>query len=108
MISNDNKRNEPIDLSGTLNDSGSNGQLPMQNFYPIGTPKVIQWVIKCSGGSIKNREQASYVIFGFVALMIIISLFLIFGSGGGISTKTKSPKSDIINTPQPREGTIPR
>ncbi len=42
------------------------------------TPKVIQWTMKYSGGLIKNKNQAQYVLLGFVILAIIISLFLFF------------------------------
>ena len=50
-------------------------------------PKLIQWTIKYSGGLIKTEKQAIWVILGFVAVAIIISLFLIFGSGTEISEK---------------------
>lgn len=42
-------------------------------------PKMVQWVIKISGGSIKNEKQAQYVLLIFVVIMIGISLFLFFG-----------------------------
>lgn len=43
------------------------------------TPKIILWVIKYSGGYIKNEKQASYALLVFAVLAIIISLFLFFG-----------------------------
>ena len=53
------------------------------------TPKiiewVIEWVIKYSGGYVKDEKQASHVLIGFVVLAIIISLFLIFSGGSDIS-----------------------
>lgn len=42
-------------------------------------PKMIQLVMKYSGGAVKDRRQAEYVLFGLSVLMIIISLFLFFG-----------------------------
>ena len=45
------------------------------------TPKMIQWVIKYSGGLVKNERQANFVLIGIITLTIIISLILIFGSG---------------------------
>ena len=45
------------------------------------TPKIVQWVIKYSGGAIKDEKQANYVLIGFVAVTIIFSLFLFFGGG---------------------------
>jgi hypothetical protein len=46
------------------------------------TPKIVQLVIKYSGGAIKDEQQASYVLIGFVVLAIIVSLFLFFGGSG--------------------------
>lgn len=45
-------------------------------------PKIVKLVVKCSGGLIKEESQAYYVLFGFVVLAIIVSLFLVFGGGG--------------------------
>jgi len=52
-------------------------QQSTQIFFPE-TPKIIQWVIKYSGGLIKDERQANYVLIGFVVVMIIISLVLVF------------------------------
>ena len=41
-------------------------------------PKLTALVIKYSGGSIKDRRQAEYILLGFVIVAIIISLFLFF------------------------------
>ena len=49
------------------------------------TPKIIQWVIKYSGGLIKDENQANYVLLGFVVLVIFISFFLFLGGGSNIS-----------------------
>lgn len=87
------ENNEGIDLSGEVKDSDKgvkfqNGewQRPTQIFFP-GTPKIIQWVVKYSGGLIKDERQANYVIFGFVVLAIILSLFFIFSGGSSKSEK---------------------
>lgn len=50
--------------------------------YESETPRMTRWVIKYSSGLIKNEKQANYVLLGFAALVIIISLFLFFGGGG--------------------------
>ena len=52
-----------------------------QHFF-ADTPKMVQWVIKYSGGLVKNEKQANFVLISIIALAIIISLVLIFGSGG--------------------------
>jgi len=81
----DNKNNEGIDLSGSLKDSDTGVKFEEyrapRSYYP-GTPKIIQWVIKYSGGLVKDEKQAIYVLIGFVVVVIIISLFLFFGGGG--------------------------
>ena len=53
------------------------------------TPKIVGWVIKYSGGYIKDERQANYVLIGFVVLAIGVSLFLIFG--GSSSNNKKIP-----------------
>ena len=56
-------------------------QQSTQIFFPE-TPKMIRWVIKCSGGLIKDERQANYVLIGFVVVATIVVLFLFFGGGG--------------------------
>ncbi|MEX0931065.1 MAG: hypothetical protein WDZ68_02095, partial [Candidatus Paceibacterota bacterium] len=82
-----NNDDKGIDLSGALDDSsskvkfeGEEFQRPAQAFQSQ-TPKVVRWVITYSAGYIKDEKQASYAILGFVALAIIVSLFLFFGGG---------------------------
>lgn len=52
-------------------------------------PKMPQWIINHSGGKIKNENTANFVLILFVILIIIISLFLIFGG------KTTGSSEDI-------------
>ena len=42
-------------------------------------PKIIQWVITYSGGYIKNKKQAMYVLLGFFVIAIIFSFILFVG-----------------------------
>jgi len=86
-----NKDNRGIDLSHALDDSRSGvkfegEQRYARSYYPK-TPKVIQWVMKYSGGLVKDEKQAIYVLIGFVAVAIVVSLFLVFG-GGSSANKT--------------------
>jgi hypothetical protein len=97
-----NEDNKGIDLSGALDDSSTGvkfegEQQSARSFYTE-TPKIIQWVIKYSGGYIKNEKQASYAILGFVALAIIISLFLVFG--GGEEARFEAPSGQKIIYPE--------
>ena len=99
----ENKNNkEGTDLSSALKDSSTGvifqdkWQRPTQTFYP-GTPKMIRWVIKYSVGLIKDEKQASYVLIGFVAVAIIVSLFLVFSGG---NKNTEAIPEPFINKPQ--------
>lgn len=46
------------------------------------TPKVIELVMKYSGGYIKDKKQASYVVWGFIVITLIVSFSLFFGGSG--------------------------
>ena len=49
------------------------------------TPKLVQVVIKYSGGLIKNEKHATYVLFGFVLIVTLVSFFLVFGGKGDVN-----------------------
>jgi len=85
---NQNNEDKKIDLSHALDDSSSRitfedeeFQRPVQSFQTQ-TPKIIQWVIKYSGGAIKDEKQADYVLIGFVALAVIVASTFMFSGGG--------------------------
>ena len=59
------------------------------------TPRMIELVMKYSGGSVKNEKQAQYVLLGFVVAAIVISLFLFTSS-----KKSEVPIIDIKNIDQ--------
>ena len=86
-----NEDNKGIDLSHALDDSSSRikfeGEQQYVRPYYSDTPKIIQLVMKYSGGLVKDEKQANYVLIGFVAVAIIVSLFLLFG------LHTKTPKA---------------
>lgn len=43
--------------------------------------KIVQWIIKYSGGTVKDENQANYVLVVSVIVMIVCSFFLLFGVG---------------------------
>ena len=63
------------------------------------TPKIIQKVIRYSGGYIENERQASYVVLGFVVFAIIISLFLFFGDSSSNDERVTPsiPAAEVVN-----------
>jgi hypothetical protein len=50
-------------------------------------PAMAGWVIKSSGGLIKNEKQASYVLVGFVILAVIIFSATVFDNNIEIPKK---------------------
>jgi len=63
------------------------------------TPNILQWVIKYSGGVVKDEKQASYVLIGFVVVAIVVSLFLFFG-GRESKAKFEAPPGQKIIYPE--------
>ncbi|MDP3778922.1 MAG: hypothetical protein Q8R30_02640 [bacterium] len=64
--------------------------------YDHGTSPIIQWVIKYSGGLVKDEKQAGYALIGFAVLAIVVTLVVIFG--GGNARRPLSP-DDLRLTP---------
>lgn len=59
---------------------------------------LIQWVMRVSGRRIHDIKQANYVLLFVAGVIIVISsVFILFGSGSGI----KQPTKELINRPQP-------
>jgi hypothetical protein len=67
------------------------------SFVNSNTPKMIGWVIDYSGGLVKDERGASYVLFGLVGLIVIVSLFLLF-SGGRVNNPP-SAEEVFLTTP---------
>jgi hypothetical protein len=57
-----------------------------KNYKAPETSRMAQWVMKISGGVIKEEQQAEYVLLGFALIVIIVSLFLVFG---GVNQQNK-------------------
>ena len=89
-----------MDLSKRPNESAAksqSGQWSSGPYVSPTAPKIIRWVIKYSGGLIRNEKQAFYFISGFILIAFIIALLLIFGGGGG------GEKEDLENFSPPAE-----
>ena len=59
-------------------------------------PKIVQWVIKYSGGLIKDEKRASYILLGFVAINIIVMLILLTSNGRSGAKLEAPPGYEII------------
>ena len=73
------KNNEEIDLSGLIKDSETGVEFEEYKrlrFYYSDTPKIVQWVIRYSGGLVKDEKQSIYVLLGLVGLLSIIAIIL--------------------------------
>lgn len=96
---------EGIDLSRALDNSAGRVtfdreefQRPMQSFQTE-TPRIVQWVIKYSGGYIKDERQAQYLLVGLVVVAIVVVPLLLF-RGGGNKTELKAPPGQKIIYPE--------
>ena len=88
------ENNNGIDLSKYLDHStekSQTGQRFLGSHVSPTAPKIIQLVIKYSGGLVKDEKQANYVILGFVVLVIVTVIVIVMSSGSN----------------QPRPGSIP-
>ena len=71
-----------IDLSGYLSNApaAQTGWRAVKYYRESANPKIVQWVVRYSGGLVKGERQASYVLLGFVVLAFGVALFLVFGT----------------------------
>ena len=69
----------------------SQGYSAVKYYVEPTDPKIVKWVMKYSGGLVKNSNQASYVILAVVILMVIVSIFLIFTAGPKIPPQPPTP-----------------
>src|SRR3989338_4240130 len=44
-------------------------------------PKMVRWIMKVSGGAIKDQRQAKYALLVFVVLVIIFAVVIFMMSG---------------------------
>ena len=76
---------------------GEKFQRPSRSFQTP-TPKIVKWVIKYSGGLVKDEKRATYVLMGFVAVAIIIVFIFLFS--GGSRAKFEAPPGQKIIYPE--------
>jgi hypothetical protein len=65
-----------IDLSHALDDSSSRIKFEGEEFqrprsFQDANAKIVEWVIKYSGGYVKDEKQANYFLIGFVVVAIV-------------------------------------
>ena len=62
------------------------------------TPKIVQWVMKYSGGLIRNEKQAVYILIGFVIIAFVFTF--IFVSKTKTQPLTQAQINQIIKNQQ--------
>jgi hypothetical protein len=62
------------------------------------TSRIVQWIIRHSGGLIRNERQALCVVYGFVAVAAATSFIVLFGG----DTRTLNTTAPVIE-----QGMIP-
>ncbi len=58
--------------------------------FTVKKPKIVEWVMKVSGGMIKSETQANYFLLGFV-LVACIAIFIMLSNLGGTKPKFEAP-----------------
>lgn len=58
-----------------------NGWKAMKYYRESATPKLIRWVMKYSGGLIKDEKQAGYFLMGLSLAVLVLGLILMFSGG---------------------------
>jgi len=103
---------EGIDLSGAMRDDSGTGvkfeEYRVERPYYRGTPKVIQWVIKYSGGLVKDERQASYAILGLFGLSLVIAIILFLNAFSGPSKPPAGYRGNIPDLPEYRNPPTPQ
>ena len=78
-----NQNKEPSSIKfDTDAESNTKSWQAVKYYNETTTPKIIKWIIKYSGGLVKEENQANYVLLGFVVLAIVVSLFLFLRERG--------------------------
>lgn len=104
----DKENNNDIDLSksfGSSSNKPQGGTSSSPQYFRPGSPKIVQLIMRYSGGLVKNERQAFYVVLGFIIIAFIISIILIFSRerGGSESTEIFTPPANA-----PLEELVPR
>ncbi|MBI2631066.1 hypothetical protein HYW73_02520 [Candidatus Nomurabacteria bacterium] len=60
-------------------EAAQNAPVVSKNYERLG---LVGWVVKHSGGVIKDEAIAEYALLAFAAVATVISLFLFFGGNG--------------------------
>jgi len=68
----------------------------------------IRWVMKLSGGRIRDVRSASYILLGFAALAIVVSLVLFFKNIYGPSKPPAGYRGNIPDLPEYRNPPTPQ
>lgn len=93
---------EDINLSGYLQNykTSSRGWRAVRLYRESSNPKVVQWVIRYSGGLVKDEVRAMYVLLGFVVLALAASAFLLWvGLRTGGPSMQLPPGAKLIQPP---------
>ena len=76
-------------------ESNKSGQ--SSRYYPLGTPKIIKWMVQYSGGIIRNIKVAYGLLYGFLIVAIIITVLIFL----------QSISSNYVNTNEFKEKNRP-
>jgi len=90
------RNEEQVDLSDAFNKDNDKkeGWGAIKYYQDPNAPKIIQYTVKYSGGLV-NEKQASYVLLGFMVIIVAITIFL-FSNMNSESPRDLEYKPDTI------------
>ncbi len=74
---------------------------PSTETFKENSAKMIRWIIKNSGGVVKNKKQASLVLFLFSLIAFSVSLYLFFGIDASKDLKKIIPEKPYVDPAKP-------
>lgn len=92
MIKEDNQNQNSIDLSGYLKRRVPEKIGDARSYYEEPkSSKMTDWVIRLSGGLIKNERQANYILLAMIAVVFIIVGIIFINSFSGKPIERQIP-----------------
>lgn len=86
------KEFEAQNSAETVNQAAGDDIPDISNLKNPTSSKMVGWIIKYSGGVIKEERQAEYILLGVAVIFILTSLYLFFGDNIQKKTPVKTIK----------------
>lgn len=72
------------------------GEHQVERPYYVSASSITQWIIKYSGGFVKNQTQANCVLVAFFVLVVVIFFVVIFAGGLSQPISGEIPSDQVV------------